>query len=106
MFFDGISWMMGKVMSLEGLRKNQMGGTMLACFIELESDMPTAIPPKLDYLRTLAELMIYIVDDLPDFLEWVGAPFRDYSLGALCFIYSLEELSKQPEIEHACAVYW
>lgn len=81
MFFGKLGIIYGHVMSLEGLRRNQVGGTMLAVFLELDSDIPLACPPKLEYLRTLNTIMESLISDLPAPMSYVASPFMDYLSG-------------------------
>ena len=99
----------GAVMSLEGLRRGQAGGTMLAIFVRLEADSTEPIEANLDYLRTLNTIALEIIDSLPDFLSFVASPFRDYVIGSQCFTGSIDLIlqEQQPPLDQAeCLLYW
>jgi len=96
-------------MSLEGLRSSQMGGSALAIFVSLESDIPVSTPASLDYLGWLKDIALSIIDDLPPFLSFAASPFRDYCTATEAFIECIRSKTEgeipSPEAT-ACFIYW
>lgn len=109
MFFTNASWMMGGVMSLEGLRRSQTGGTALAVFIAIEADAPFTAWPLLDFMGTLKDVALSIIDHLPPFLQFAASPFTDYCIATGAFIDCIRskiETEIPDPSETSCTLYW
>lgn len=107
--------MIGGVMSLEGLRRSWIGGTSLGIFVALESDRPITVGPSLDQLENLNDIALSIIEDLPPFLNFAAAPFRDYHTATKAFIECIRSKTEgeipgtgEPpgEMSTECAIYW
>lgn len=100
-------------MSLEGLRRGAIGGTSLGMFIALESDAPISVGPSLDFLEYLNAIALKILVDLPPYISWASAPFRDYHLATKTFIECIRsktegEIPLEPPegTDTKCFIYW
>lgn len=98
-------WLYGAALSMEGMRRGYVGGSMLALFIIKEFGLEGAAAPTLTCLRGYLNIEEEVITRIPDYLQALIPPFIDYHESAKCFLEIVDILAELQR-PRSCQIYW
>ena len=77
---------------------------MMAAFIDVSCDELVNISIHTERIETMCDIAEDIIAMIPFWLDFVATPFIDYTIGARCYVKTVNALI--PEPDSSCAPYW
>jgi len=98
-------WLVGAVLSLEGMRRGFIGGSALSLFVIKEFGLEEQAAPTLAFMRKYLDIEEEVITRIPPFYAFLLTPFIDYHNANKTFLKILDQLAELQK-PSSCSIYW